>query len=298
MKSVLILVVASVVVASLASCGGSKPIPAPDSKPDSLLTFDEANLRLEDWRIKVAKLNSRDSSLGADIKLLEDKLTAEIAALKKCNEDIYALVGATEADVNNFGERLGRLEGKIRELRSLPDDQFEQRRNEVYALAAEWNALRAMKMSVLPQFFERVVQARRDIDGLFNRKVVPKNKGYVVRSWSEYKDCLWNIAGQQEIYGDPFQWTKIWQSNTNIIRNPDMIQPGMELTVPPPGPKTTDEQKAERMYWRRKRAAAAAAAAKVSEGLTAPPSTPAAPAPPPPPPAPVKKDERGEKKGN
>ncbi|MBX7155684.1 MAG: hypothetical protein U0Y96_09880 [Candidatus Kapaibacterium sp.] len=292
MKNI-ILICASVVMVILASCGSSNVQPAPESKLDSLLTFDEANLRLQDWRIRVANLEGRDNALATDVKNLEDKLTAEKNALKKCNDDIYALVGATEADVNNFRERLGRLEGKIRELRALDDEAFEARRNEVYTLAAEWNQLRAMKMSALPEFFDRVKQARTDIDSLINRKTTKKNKNYVVRSWEEYKDCLWNIAGQSEIYGDPFQWTKIWQGNSNIIRNPDIIKPGMELTVPPPGPKTTEEQKAERMYWRKKRAAAAAAALKIEQSPAAPTTTAPAATPAP---APAKGNEKGEKK--
>lgn len=290
MKNIIILSVACVALVSLMSCGSSNVPPAPDSKADSLLTFDEANLRLQDWRIKVQNLDSRDKALAADVKSLEDKLEAEKNALKKCNDDIYALVGATDADVNNFRERLGRLEGKIRELRSLDDEAFEARRPEVYALASEWNQLRNMKVAVLPEFFDRMVQSRRDIDTLQNRKTQKKNKNYIVRSWQEYRDCLWNIAGQSEIYGDPFQWTKIWQGNTNIIRNPDVIQPGMELNVPPPGPKTTEEQKAERMYWRKKRAAAV----KIQDAIAAPAAAPATPVPAP---APVKKnDEKGEKK--
>jgi nucleoid-associated protein YgaU len=67
---------------------------------------------------------------------------------------------------------------------------------------------------------------------------------------------LWNISGKAEIYGDPFQWPKIWQANTDIIRNPDIIHPGQVLKIPPPGPKTDEETKAERRYWRDKNATA------------------------------------------
>ncbi len=294
MKNIIFSALASVVLLTLASCGSSTVIPAPESKLDSLLTFDEANLRLNDWRSKIGGLEARDSSLAADNKMLEDKLEAEKNALKKCNDDIYALVHATDASVNDFKDRLGKLEGRIRELKGLDDDNFELRKNEVYDLAKEWNALRAMQISVLPDFFDRVVQARVDINSLMERKVVKKSKNYTVRSWEQYKDCLWNIAGQSDIYGDPFQWVKLWQGNSNIIRNPDIIKQGMELTVPPPGPKTTDEQKAERMYWRKKKAAQEA-----NLKLPDAPAPAAAPAPAPAPAAPAKKmDEKGEKKGN
>ncbi len=295
MKALLISMLTGIALLSLVSCGSSTVLPAPESKLDSLLTFDEANLRLADWRTKVGNLNNRDSLLGADIKMLEDKLEAEKNALKKCNDDIYALVHANEAKVNEHKEALGGLEGKIRELRGLNDDDFEARKLEVYDLAKKWNTMRMMEVSVLPEFFDRMVTARADISNLMGRKVVKKTKSYTVRSWEQYKDCLWNIAGQSDIYGDPFQWVKLWQGNSNIIRNPDIIRQGMELTVPPPGPKTTDEQKAERMYWRKKKAAQAANL-KLPESS----ATPAAAAPAPTPaPAPAKKmDEKGEKKGN
>jgi hypothetical protein len=68
---------------------------------------------------------------------------------------------------------------------------------------------------------------------------------------------LWNISGKADIYGDPFQWPKIWQGNTDMIRNPDIIHPGQKLMIPAPGAETSDEMKAERSYWRKKRAAEA-----------------------------------------
>jgi len=92
----------------------------------------------------------------------------------------------------------------------------------------------------------------RDIKGLYREKRI---KGYTVGTWAENRDCLWNIAGRTEIYADPFQWPKIWQANTDQIKNPDLIQPGWVLSVPPAGPKTSDEMKAERQYYRKKRAA-------------------------------------------
>ena len=55
-------------------------------------------------------------------------------------------------------------------------------------------------------------------------------------------------------------WPKIWQANTDQIRNPDVIYPGQKLTIPPRGPKSDEEMRAERLYFRKKKIAAAAAA--------------------------------------
>ena len=43
-------------------------------------------------------------------------------------------------------------------------------------------------------------------------------------------DCLWNIAKQ--FYGSGAQYTKIYEANKSIIKNPNLIYPGQVLTIP------------------------------------------------------------------
>ena len=59
---------------------------------------------------------------------------------------------------------------------------------------------------------------------------------YQVRLLPGNTDCLWNIAGYDFIYGDPWLWQKIYQANVDILperANPDLILPEMVLTIPP-----------------------------------------------------------------
>ncbi len=55
---------------------------------------------------------------------------------------------------------------------------------------------------------------------------------YVVRKLKP-EDCLWRIAGYEYIYADPYQWTRIYQRNRNIISNPSLIYPGQRFVIPP-----------------------------------------------------------------
>ena len=58
---------------------------------------------------------------------------------------------------------------------------------------------------------------------------------YLVRSWYTTRDCLWNIAAMEQIYGDPFQWRLIYEANKNKMPrpgDPDLINPGMILDIP------------------------------------------------------------------
>ena len=43
-------------------------------------------------------------------------------------------------------------------------------------------------------------------------------------------DSLSKIA--KNIYGDANKWRKIYEANTDIIKNPDMIRPGQVLKIP------------------------------------------------------------------
>ena len=52
--------------------------------------------------------------------------------------------------------------------------------------------------------------------------------GYLVVSG----DNLWNIAGQDSIYGNPFQWPLIYKANSGQIKDADLIFPGQYFYIP------------------------------------------------------------------
>lgn len=56
---------------------------------------------------------------------------------------------------------------------------------------------------------------------------------YVVRLIPKKRDCLWRIAEYDFIYGNPWQWRKIYDANRDIIDDPDLIYPGQKLVIPP-----------------------------------------------------------------
>ena len=53
-----------------------------------------------------------------------------------------------------------------------------------------------------------------------------KPKTYVVKKG----DCLWNLA--KRFYGSGSKYTKIYNANRSIIKNPALIYPGMKLKIP------------------------------------------------------------------
>jgi hypothetical protein len=227
--------------------------PPPETKADKELTCEEADARILKYKDANSTLTTKLDGVKADIMKAEGDLATSVSDLKKCNDDIYSMINASEADVNAFREALGRIEGQVREMQRLSNDQLADRRADVVELDNDLRALARQRVAALPEFFDKVNSLANDIKGLYREHSRPP--GYTVGTWAENRDCLWNISGRSEIYSDPHQWPKIWMANTDKIKNPDVIQPGWVLSIPAKGPKSDEEMKAERKYWRQKKAA-------------------------------------------
>lgn len=58
---------------------------------------------------------------------------------------------------------------------------------------------------------------------------------YVVRPWSDTRDCLWNIAGRSYVYNNPWLWENLYDANKSEFpnpANPNIISTGMRLRIP------------------------------------------------------------------
>jgi nucleoid-associated protein YgaU len=65
-----------------------------------------------------------------------------------------------------------------------------------------------------------------DVTGGSSSTAPTGEKTYIVKSG----DNLSKIARQ--FYGDPAKWKKIHAANSDKIPNPDLIHPGLKLTIP------------------------------------------------------------------
>lgn len=222
------------------------------SKPDAELTKEEAEIRITEYRAKVADLQRRLESVNNETAQARQSLTKIQADIKSCNDELYALVGASAADVENFRNRLGAIKTRVAEMSRMSDDQLAGMNAEITDLENRLNALRREKIALLPEFYNDIIETARQIKGL---RRTGSAGTYTVGTWQEDRDCLWNIAKRETIYGNAQLWPKIWQANTDQIRNPDLIYPGQVLKIPPKAPLTDEEERAARAYYRRKRAA-------------------------------------------
>lgn len=184
----------------------------------------------EEWQNEINRLTEKRISLSSELNTLK----AEIANLKKmnaslktyddCVNELYAMLGAKKADIDNFRTQLADLTSKI-------DGQTAPKADR----QAELDAMKKNKISALPEFFDKVHnQLQRKLDAWVE---APKEVNYTVVK----NDNLWNIAKKKEHYANPFAWPVIYKSNRDQIKNPDLIFPKQIFKIP----NLTEEEKSK-----------------------------------------------------
>lgn len=199
----------------------------------SLVLFFSANIIAQDqemteeeWEAEMQRLRERKESLTNEINTLNQDLNnlrqTQIQSYEDCMNELYAMVGATKQDVDNFRQAVAELNGRINRKEGPKADRQK-----------DLDALKTNKISALPEFFDRVHnQMQRSLDAWVDE---PQVINYtVVRG-----DHLWGIARKQEHYGNGFAWPVIYRANRDQIKNPDLIYPDQVFKVPP----LTEEEK-------------------------------------------------------
>ena len=189
----------------------------------SVVSFaQEREMTEEEWQAEMTRLGEKKTSLLNEIDALKsdiDNLNAQKSGLQspeECIDELYALVGATTQDVDNFRGAVNELDGKIRRKEGPKKDR-----------QADLDALKMNKISALPEFFQKVhVQMQKALDAWVEKPDVISYK--VVRG-----DHLWGIAKKKEHYGNAFAWPIIYKANRDQIKDPDLIYPNQVFKVPP-----------------------------------------------------------------
>jgi nucleoid-associated protein YgaU len=189
----------------------------------SLSSFaQEKEMTKEEWEAEMTRLTGQKQALTSEIETLNkdiENLNTVKAGLQnpeECINELYALVGATKSDVDNFRNAVNELDGKIKRKEGPKADR-----------QADLNALKMNKISALPEFFDKVHnKMQKALDEWIDAPPVISYK--VVKG-----DCLWNIAKKKEHYGNGFAWPVIYKANREKIKNPDLIYPAQEFSIPP-----------------------------------------------------------------
>ncbi len=223
------------------------------ARADDKLTKDQWQEEMQRYTTMRNTLSAKVKDLDAQIASLQKQSTQLDGDYTKCMDELYALVGSDAQKAEAYRAEIKAAEDKANELLRLSDADLFSRSGEVDSLKATVKDLWKNKLSLIPEFWDRLTKLDGDIAQL-EHTLKGKVKMYTVRSWAQYRDCLWNISKKKDIYANPWLWPKIWQDNRDEIRDPDIIHVGQHLKIPPSAPLTDKEHAAARSYYAKKEA--------------------------------------------
>lgn len=180
--------------------------------------------------LKVAAISVITSGLiaGCQQSATEDMASEMDTETVECAEpdaDVRNAIYAAKlknARARNLGAEWEENAKIIAEAEQAIDD-CEHVRAKILAEKAEASAAAAIKAKQMAQTEVVVVE-----ETTVMVEESPYLGGYLVVSG----DNLWNIAGQQAIYANPFMWPLIYKANSGQIKDADLIYPGQYFYVP------------------------------------------------------------------
>ena len=220
----------------------------------------QEKLTKEQWQEEMNKYTSMVNDLKQQVKALDDQITTlqgESTRLdgdyEKCLDELYALVGSDKDKAAAYRAEIEAAENKANELMRLSDADLMARSSEVNDLATTVKNLWENKLSLIPEFWDRLTALNDKVKSL-QATIAGSGKVYTVGTWRRDRDCLWNISKKKDIYNNAWMWPKIWQGNRDQIKDPDIIHPGQKLKIPAAGEMNSDEKAAAKSYYRKKAA--------------------------------------------
>lgn len=225
-------------------------------------------LSKEDWQKQVTELTTKRNDLKNKLATLQSEIASlqkqdgdKAAALKQCEDALAALVGQSEAPLIAL---LDKIDMRLNELSRLSNQDLWARGSELNEVQNWIDEAKKNPLSVVSKFSGRIADQQSRLDALRKtlQQIAESGMGmqsYTVGTWARDRDCLWNIAKKPKIYDNAFLWPKIWQGNRDMVKNPDVIQPGWKLKIPPKAELTSEERSALRSYWAKKQASKPAA---------------------------------------
>jgi uncharacterized coiled-coil DUF342 family protein len=209
----------------------------------------------DQWQQEIDRYTKMRNDLSAKVKELTDRiasLESQSSTLDadyaKCLDELYALVGSNREQADAFRSEIESAESKADELMRLSDADLMDRKGEVDELASKVKSLWENKLSLIPEFYDRLTALNDKVKSL-QSTLAGSGKTYTVGTWARNRDCLWNISKKRDIYNNAWMWPKIWQGNRDQIKDPDVIHPGQKLKIPAEGPMTSEEKAAARSYY-------------------------------------------------
>ena len=192
------------------------------------MEMDEYNALLQEWQARLDAANqgiaATDTKI-ADVTKQTDDVQGQIDGVW---DEIYAALGSSRAEDEVFKKEIQALRGDVSALLGMSPDEIYRRKAEIVVF---WELLEVLRSNNLALLSDNMAA----LDNIESMIMQAEEKGkpaqpdtYTVNRG----DFLWRIAGMNGIYGDPYAWSRIYTTNRDQIKDPDLIYPAQIFQIP------------------------------------------------------------------
>ena len=197
------------------------------ANPDKM-TYEQYLQELGTWQGRENDAQQSAEAVASEMDAIREQITAAQGEIDQTWGQIYNHVSSDESGAEMFSADLTELQGEVAGLNNMSAEQLVENPARLDAIDQRLAEMRSQDLSVLSANERELDEMERMMANVRSRMERASNSWYdVVRG-----DCLWRISGKQQIYNDPFQWTKIYSANTEQISDPDLIFPAQRLAIP------------------------------------------------------------------
>ncbi|MHB2149193.1 LysM peptidoglycan-binding domain-containing protein [Calditrichota bacterium LG25] len=192
------------------------------------MTQEQYNALLTEWQQRLDAAKKAIAEEEAKIEQLKKEYDALQAEIDKTWDEIYKIAEANKAAYEAYNGKVEQLRDEVRAFLNLSPEEIYSKSNELNALESKLEELKKDPFSAMAEQEAMLNEIASLIE-----QAKEKAKTAVPPTYTVMKgDYLWKIAGKDDIYGNPMAWWRIYTSNLDQIKNPDLIYPNQVLAIP------------------------------------------------------------------
>jgi len=197
------------------------------AQEEDKMKMDEYKAELAGAQTREAEANAKIAQLEADNAALREEIDAVQAQIDAEWEAVYASIGVTKEEVEDYRSNLESIDSQIDGLAELSPEELFRQKEEICEIKSKIEEAKAQKPAALSEMQEKLAELEGKLANL--KAKLPAN---IYDQYSVIKgDHLWGISKKDEIYGDPLQWIRIYCVNKDQIKDPDVIHPEQVLNI-------------------------------------------------------------------
>jgi LysM repeat protein len=189
------------------------------AQEEQKMKMDEYKAELAEAQTQEAASQERINELEGEIDVLEGQLAETQGQIDTYWDEIYAMLGTDKAGQEAYMADLEGIEGELEGLAALSPEELFRNKDELMALEKRIEEAKAHALGVLTKNQDKIADLEGQVAAL--KAKMPANifDQYTVVE----NDYLWKIAKMEEIYGNAYQWIRIYSVNKDQIKDPDLI---------------------------------------------------------------------------